>query len=56
MQTKSEEKQLHWVVSREKVRVTNEWPGSRKWAEEKIAMICGVQSVPWKKDTALSHL
>ena len=37
MQTKNEEKQPHWVVSREEVEVTDELLGSGGWAKVEIA-------------------
>ena len=44
MQTKNEEKQPHWVVSREEVEVTDELLGSGGWAKVKIAnKFCGLR-------------
>ena len=43
MRTNSEEKQPHWVVSREEVEVTDELLGSGGWAEVRIAKFRGLQ-------------
>ena len=43
LQTKSEEKQPHWVVSREEVEVTDELLGSGGWAQVRIAKFRGLR-------------